>query len=281
MKKNIFFILIIIFLSFFSYLDEAKDAKIHFIDVGEGDAILVETPDGKTILIDTGNLITGFRLIEYLKKHNIFHIDYLIFSHPHPDHIGGAFFVLQMLKVNKIYDNGQDLAEISKTSDLHRWYLKLVRNNNAYNVLQAGDTFLLDGISFKTLWPYRPLMFSDFNANSLVIMVEYLGFRCLLEGDLNPDAEGELLKTEGNLKVDVLKVTHHGGGNIVSDEFLKRVSPRTAIISVDKDNIKGYPSQELLQRLKNFKIIIYRTDINQDIIIKIKKTGKFIITTDK
>ena len=259
----------------------AAELKIHFLDVGEGDSILIETPQGKTVLIDAGNLITGFKVAQYLKNKNINRLDHFIFTHPDPDHIGGVFFVLQMAKAGKIYDNGEDIAGIAQAQDLYRWYVGLVRKNENYSVLKEGDTISLDGVTFKVIWPYRPFIFSDFNANSLVIMVEYKNFRCLLAGDLTIRGEKELLKKGKNLDADILKVGHHGSDDASSQEFLEAVTPKIAIISVNEDNLRGYPSVEVLEKLKRLGSQLYRTDRYGNIVVNISEEGEITVITER
>jgi len=246
----------------------AANLEIHFIDVGEGDSVLIEAPNGETALIDAGNFITGSKVVRYLNNKNIYDLDHLIFTHPHLDHIGGAFFVLQMIEVKNIYDNGEDLFALARRSDTYRWYDDLARKSNKYSVLEAGDSLALGEVKLKVLWPPKPLIFSDFNTNSLVIVIEYRTFSCLLTGDLTSPAEAELLKKESRLRANVLKVGHHGSADANSEEFLKAVLPKISVISVNKDNIRGYPSKEVIQRLGEIGSEVYRTDINGDIIIE-------------
>lgn len=274
MKKLKFILVFILCIFYPLYILEARDClRIHFIDAAEGESILIETPKGRTILIDSGNCITGFRVAEYLKKGNIYTLDHLIFTHPDLDHICGAFFVLQMLKAKNIYDNGQDLTEGAKSSDIYRWHEELVRKDKGYKTLRAKDTISLDGITLRVLWPPQPLPFSDYNANSLVIMMEYGKFRCLLAGDLNTLGEKEILKVkDSRLKADVLKIGHHGASDSNCEEFLTAVSPKIGIISVNKANIRGYPSGEVSGRLKKARVELYRTDKDGDIILNIYQT---------
>ena len=275
--------ILLIFVSFIfsAAFADSRILKIHFLDVGEGDSILIEAPNGGIALIDAGNLITGSRVIEYLNKNNIYDLDYLIFTHPHLDHIGGAFPVLQMIEVKNIYDNGENLFALAKRSDTYRWYDDLVRKSNKYSALGAGDSLALGEVKLKVLWPPKPLIFSDFNTNSLIIVVEYRTFSCLLTGDLTSPAEAELLKKEGGLGADVLKVGHHGSADANSQEFLKAVSPKISVVSVNKDNIRGYPSSEVIQRLEKISSEVYRTDINGDIIIQTEGDGKIIIRKER
>ena len=285
-RKN--WILLILFI-IYAFSSQTQNLKIHFLDVGEGDSILIQTPKGKAVLVDTGNLITGFKVVKYLQKNGIQNLDYLVLTHPHLDHIGGTFFILQMINVKKIYDNGQDLSQLIESFDAYRWYEQLVRENDNYRVLKLGDEFLVDGVKFKILWPPCPFIFSDFNTNSLVIMVEYKKFRCLLSGDLTELGENELLKIGENellksgidIKANILKVAHHGSKDATSEEFLKAVSPSISIISVNRDNIRGYPSEEILRRLKNLGIKIYRTDLNGNVIITVEESGRYSIETER
>lgn len=254
------------FLSSLASSDEA--GRIHFINVGEGDSILLEI-EGKSALIDTGNLVSGPRLVKYLKEKGIEKLDYLILTHPHPDHIGGVFFILPALKVEKIYDNGQDLAGVRKSGAIYRWYEDLVRKRKNYAVLISGDSLSLGSLTLEVLWPPEAPTSSDFNAFSLLIMVKGGGFSCLLTGDLTAAGERELLKREVNLKADLLKVGHHGAEDATSEEFLEAVSPAIAVISVDKDNFWGYPSARVLERLKKAGVKVYRTDREGDIVLSI------------
>ena len=279
MKKV--WILFIFVLFTLSVAAQSQPLKIHFLDVGEGDSILIEAPNGETALIDAGNLITGLKVVRYLNKKNIYDLDYLIFTHPHLDHIGGAFPVLQMIEVKNIYDNGENLFALAKRSDAYRWYDDLVRKSNKHSVLEAGDRLLLGEVKLEVIWPPKPFIFSDFNANSLVIVVEYKTLRCLLTGDLTAPAEVELLKKESHLGADILKVGHHGFDDASSQEFLKEVSPKISIISVNKDNIRGYPSGEVIERLEKMNSEVYRTDINGDIAIQTEGDGEVIIEKER
>lgn len=269
MKRFLPLVLLLFISLFLSTLASSGGAgRIHFIDVGEGDSILLEI-EGESALIDTGNLISGPRLVKYLKGKGIEKLDYLILTHPHPDHIGGVFFILPVLKVEKIYDNGQDLGEVRKTCAIYRWYEDLVRKRENYAVLISGDSLTLGSLTLEVLWPPEVPTSSDFNASSLLIMVKGGDFSCLLTGDLTAPGERELLKREVNLRADVLKVGHHGAEDATSQEFLEAVSPGIAVISVDRDNFWGYPSAKVLERLKKAGVKVYRTDREGDIVLGI------------
>jgi len=269
MKKLFSLVLVLVILgSLCPSVSSDEAGSVHFINVGEGDCILLETR-GKTALIDTGNLVSGPRVVKYLREEGIEKLDYLIITHPHPDHIGGVFFVLPMLKVDKICDNGQDLSGVRKTCEIYRWYEDLVRKRENYTVLISGARLTLGNLTMEVLWPPGLPISSDFNAFSLVIMVRDVGFSCLFTGDLTAWGERELLRKKVNLKADVLKVGHHGAADATTEEFLEAVSPTVAVISVDEANIWGYPSVEVLERLENAGVKIYRTDKDGDIVLSI------------
>lgn len=283
MKKRLVILLIFFLLACWIILSISKpgDLRIHFMDVGRGDAILIQTPKGKTALVDTGDLINGYRVVEYLKSNGIRSIDYLILTHPDLDHMGGAFFVMQMLKVKQVCDNGQDLSKISRYSDVHHLYGQLIRRRKNYRPLKARDHFYLSGVDFKVLWPGRPFDPSGFNPNSLVVMLEYRGFRSLLVGDLTIPSEEKLLESGEDLKADLLKVGHHGINDASSQEFLDAVSPGMIIISVKEPETGSYPSEELMGRLRGLGSKVYRTDKDGDIIFSVNSNGKITVKTKK
>lgn len=270
MKKIRIFVLFGFFIFFVSCAFAQEPVlRIHFIDVGEGDSIFIQVPDGQTLLVDAGNLISGYRAVEYLKESGVQHLDFLIFTHPHLDHIGGAFFVLPMMDVEKVYDNGQDLANLAKYLDVYRWYEELVRSGENYNALNAGERLLLGDVTLDVLWPPQPPVFADFNANSLAIMLKYGDFRCLLTGDLTIPGEEKLLERGLDLKADVLKVGHHGNLDANCEEFLRNVSPGAAVISADDAEYLKHASEEVLGRLTKAGAAIFRTDRDGDVVLTV------------
>lgn len=260
-----------------------EELEIHFLDVGEGDAIFLQS-EKENALIDAGNLITGYQVAEYLKEQKVKKIDHFIVTHPHPDHFGGVFFILPMFNVDKVYDNGQKFHP-EDMLDFYRWYEELFRQRENYTVLKAGDILTIGDWNLEVIWPPEPPeYFPDFNISSLAIKVKAAtttvndSFSCLLSGDIIIPAENELLRRGIDLKSDVLKVGHHGSDAATSDEFLQAVSPEIAIISVNKDNIRGYPAKETIEKLEKTNIRIYRTDINGNIVLRKDKKGLTLIT---
>jgi competence protein ComEC len=265
--RRLSFLLIIIIFSYCAPAScQTDQIRIHFIDVDAGDAVLIETPKGRSILVDAGNYITGFKVANYLKENGIESLDYLILTHPHSDHVGGVFFIMQMLDVVRTFDNGEKLGE----SDMLHWYARLIRENDNYNALKKGDKLNLDGVELRVIWPPKPSIFTGWNDNSLVILLEFGGFRCLFMGDASAVVEEELLKDEETLKADLLKVGHHGYLDGTSEAFLKIVDPKVSVIHVKEDSIYSQISEKVPQRLIGAGSEVYRTD----------KDGTVVITAD-
>jgi competence protein ComEC len=249
-----------------------ESLKINFIDIGEGDAVLIQA-EGENALIDTGGLLTGYKLMDRLLENNAASLKYLIFSHCHFDHTSGGFFIIPKLRIEEIFDNGQRL---DNNNDIERWYGELVRARKNYSQLKKGDRLKLGRASLIVLWPVKPDAASA-NSNSLVIRLAYGKFSCLLAGDLNQAGEKRLLKVGLDLKSDVLKVGHRGFWDATSAEFLTAVSPVLAVISVDQNNRAGAPSPQVLGLLRKKGIKVYRTDKNGDIIIKVDRDGNYSV----
>jgi len=275
MKKLIVVLIVTvsILLFFNASLFNHEFLKIHFLDVGEGDAILIQAQN-ENVLIDTGNLLSGYKIVDYLRKNKVKKIKYLILTHPDLDHISGTFFILPKFAVQKIYDNGQALSD----EDIYRWYETLVRKRQNYAILKKGDKLRLKDINLDILWPANTKQ-GSFNENSLVIKLGDNNFNCLFAGDINKITEQSILSEKLDLKSNILKVGHHGYMDATREEFLEAVSPEVAIISASRK--EKAPSDITLDLLKKKKIKIYRTDTDGNIIVTVEKKKHFTIRTEK
>lgn len=238
-----------------------NELKIYFFDVGEGDASLIITPNGKTILIDSGN--GKIRLDYIIRRLYINKIDYLILSHEHYDHIGGAIELSKNLKVkNIIYSIGNDIEKY------------IVTDANYYR-LSGKNTLNVDGVilNFQTS-SIRKL--NNVNNNSLVIRMKYKNLDVLYTGDIEEEVEKLFLKNNLISNIDVLKVAHHGSNTSSIQEILAKMNAKVSIIQVGK-NSYGHPSSEVLNRLKNTKI--FRNDKSGMIILKYDGKKKLIVNT--
>ncbi|MEW6003064.1 MAG: DNA internalization-related competence protein ComEC/Rec2 [Nitrospirota bacterium] len=243
-------------------LSKGKEINITYLDVGQGDSSVLELPDGKTIVIDTGR--SGREAASFLKYRGKDSIDALILSHSHPDHTGGLSYLLNRFDVKEIWDNGRLILPDNTISDIkHRSLVK-------------GD--MLEGTKYAIyiLHPYPEFYtmygndYDEANNDSLVLKIAGRKKTFLFTGDIEEEAEKEVLQLGRWLKSDVIKVPHHGGKTSSYEPFLKAVSPGIAVISVGRDNSFGHPHKETLDALKGAKI--FRTDI--DGATKIKEAEK-------
>jgi len=235
--------------------------EIHFLDVGQADSILVKTPDGKSMLIDAGNNADGQEVVSYIKKQNISRIDVLVGTHPHEDHIGGMDNVINSFDIDRIY-----MPKVSHTTRTYEDVLTAIKNKGLKVTSPApGTSFSLGEAKCTVLAPNSD-NYDDLNNFSIVIKLEYGNISFLFTGDAEEVSEREMLSKSFDLSADVLKIGHHGSSSSTSPDFLKKVSPKYAVISAGKGNDYGHPSSEVMNRLKNANIPVYRTDENGTIV---------------
>ncbi len=254
----------------------AASTEVVFIDVGEAESTYIKAPDGSIILIDAANPLTAGRLVAFLRSRGVETIDALIITHPHSDHMGGLFQLLSTFTVKRLYDNGQPVDD-SPPCELYRWYRDATKAHPRYSPLRAGDRLRFGGLAIDVLWPER-LSERDWNNNSLVLRVSYGGRSFLLMGDAMAPAEKELLEIAPSaLPADVLKAGHHGSANTLGDSFLDAIAPRYVVISIDRDNLRGYPSPDTLERLKQRGITTLITHSHGNIGFRVWADGRLIL----
>ncbi|MBO4339204.1 MAG: MBL fold metallo-hydrolase [Clostridia bacterium] len=243
---------------------ENKPLSVHFIDVGQGDCTLVKT-ENECILIDCGNSIDGEEISEYLLSHNVKSIEYLVITHPHSDHYGGATRLLDFIKVKNIL-----MPEIPE--ELYkdeRDFLFLVNKINKmeipFTAARAGDEYKI-GDSIITVLPSLTDS-ENLNDVSAVLRLDYKETSFLFMGDSEETNEKNLLNNKANLKCDVLKVGHHGSSKGTSKAFLKETEPLVAVISCGYDNEYGHPGEDVLYRLKKNGVSVLRTDLNGTVVV--------------
>ncbi len=229
---------------------------IHFLDVGQGDSIFIQFPNGETALIDGGTRKSSEKVVKYLKELNIHKIDYLIATHPHEDHIGGLPEVIRNFEIGKVYMPNKTANTVIFEELLREIKAKGLK----INIAKGGDSIIDESnIKFLILAPNRE-DYENTNDFSIVTKIEYLNTSFLMTGDAEKSAEEDMLKAGYNLKADVLKVAHHGSNSSTTIDFLKKVKPDYSIISVGKDNSYGHPHEEVLDRIKYIGSEILRTD---------------------
>lgn len=254
--KKILFILILLFLSSCTSKD-IKGLKVSYIDVGEGDSILIQYKD-KNFLIDGGPLNSKDRLEIYLKKQGVKKIDCLFITHPHEDHIGGLPNIIDEFKVSNIYtSNAKSSAPcfFQLQSSINKKNIKVT------NLLNGAKLIVDKNLSFNIISPEKE-EYDNLNNYSLVINLKFLKKNFLFMGDGEKEIESNILSNYSNLKCDVLKIGHHGSSTSTTLNFIGRVNPKIGIISCGLNNSFGHPSKITLEILKKRNINFFRTDID-------------------
>jgi competence protein ComEC len=249
------------------YGENNGDLSIYFFDVGQGDSSLL-TFNNKTILIDAGDVDMGDRVVANLHAVNVTHIDLLVATHPHADHIGGMQKVLDNFPVGQVLDSG-----IPHPSPVYENFLSTVeRKHIPYRVASQGQTIDLDPrLRILVLSPPEKRIGDDLNANSIVLRISYGTINFLFNGDASADTEDALIRSGYPLDAEILKVGHHGSQYSSSPAFIDRVHPEIAVISVGKDNSYGHPNKQTLDTLAGDGAIVYRTD--RDGTIRVRSDG--------
>jgi competence protein ComEC len=273
-KKDVFVVLGILFglniLAWLAVYDLNKPqlVEVIFFDVGQGEAIFIETPSRHQILIDGG---PGSLILEKLAESLPFWdrtIDLIILTHPEHDHLAGLIEVLKRYKVENILWTGV----LKDTAEYKEWQ-RLIREERAETVIaKAGQKIILSNselnIFIDVLYPLEDLEGQEpknSNNTSIVAKLIFGENSFLFTGDAYKSVEEELVDKKTDLASDVLKVGHHGSKTSSSEEFIKKVSPEIAVISAGKDNLYQHPHQETLDTLEKYGIKILRTDKDGDI----------------
>lgn len=257
------------------------DLELHFIDVGQGDAILVSLPGGRNMLVDAGGwpgeLETGEGagdrvVVPYLRHLGVNRLDVLLITHPHEDHAGGVRGVTERIPVNMVVVSPAGLA--AGGPQVAPAYTKLLEwleeGGRPVLAASAGDLINLDpDVRIQVLAPPASLLNStrsDLNNASLVLRLDYGNTSVLLTGDIEVEAQAWLLATGAPLEVDLLKVPHHGS-RFSEQKFFTTASPRIAVICVGARNNFGHPDRQLLDLLEAQGALVYRTDLNGAVIV--------------
>ena len=247
-------------------VNEKSALKVHFIDVGQGDSMLIQfpSPNPGVMLIDAGQASKGATVVSYLKSQDVKQIDWLVATHPDPDHIGSMPKVLDSFPVKKVF-----MPRTTHTTQTYENFLLAVKRKGLTitDARHGVEVMRAEGLDVRFIGP-RGTTYEQMNDWSAILRVEFGSTVFLFTGDGEARSESEmLLASDIPPKADVLKVPHHGSNDACSDSFISVVSPRYAVIPVGKDNPYGHPSKRVLASLTRAKITVFRTDLDGTVII--------------
>jgi competence protein ComEC len=254
------------FLTTYSNKNTQPDAHklfVHYIDVGQGDCILVQV-NNKNLLIDSGPNSDKKKLFNYLSNLDLKKLDYVIATHPHEDHIGNMADIINDYNISEFY-----APKVQTTTKTFENMIESLKDKNLkIHVLKKGTNSIdLGENTTVTVFSPNKDNYENLNNYSPVIKVNYGNTSFLFTGDAEKDIENEILDNNEDISADVLKVGHHGSSTSTSKRFLNKVNPSIAVISVGKDNDYNHPNDDTIKRLIENKAIIYRTDKDGTVII--------------
>ena len=264
-------VFIALVLYFFSELEPGYTGRaetdgqlvVHYIDVGQADSILLAC-EGQTMLIDGGNVEDSSLVVSYLKEQGIEYLDYVICTHAHEDHVGGLSGPLNTCNAGQVF-----CPVTEYDSNAFRSFLKYTKGQGlSLTRPEVDDSFLLGEARVTVLGPRKD--YDDTNNTSIVLRVDHGENSFLFTGDMETAAEKDLMEAGCDLDVDVLKVGHHGSSTSTGYVFLRQIMPEYGIISCGTGNTYGHPHNEVISRLYDAGVTVYRTD----------KQGTIVVTSD-
>lgn len=229
--------------------------EVHFIDVGQADAALVLC-GGASMLIDGGNVADSSLIVSYLADQGVERLDYVVDTHAHEDHVGGLAGALAKYGAGHVYAPVTEYGSKAFGDFLHY--------AGGVEVPVPGDSWTVGEAAVTVLGPVEA--YDETNDTSIVLRLDFGETSFLFTGDMEREAEADLLDSGADVAADVLKVGHHGSDTSTSYPFLRAVAPETAVISVGEGNSYGHPTEAVLSRLRDAETALYRTDMQGTVV---------------
>ncbi len=253
------------------------EAQVHFIDVGQGDCTLVISGED-SLLIDTGEKENAEKICQYMKKNGVDSLDYMLLTHPHSDHMGGASDIIKSIEVeNVILPRVSD--DMTPTTRFYENFLDAVSEKGMkMTAAEVGAKYEIGNCSLELIAPVRD--YDDLNNYSVSAVLSHGDNTFLFTGDVEKKAEKDILENGGFSDVDVYSAAHHGSSTSNSKAVLDVINPEYIVISCGADNSYGHPHDEILDRFEDYADEIYRTDLNGTVVFRSSEDG-FEIETEE
>ncbi len=251
---------------------QAQTLELRFLDVGQGDAALIVTPEGKKVLVDAGPGASP--IVPYLRSHHYDTLDLVVASHNHSDHIGGMPDVLTTTAVRYYLDNG-----IPHTTATYQRTIRAVQASGAQYLAASARTITLGSARLRVLPP--PSRQVDQNNGSVGLLLEYGQFRALLTGDSERDELQYWLQYDSVPQVTVVKAAHHGSPNGTTAAWIAATRPQVVVVSVGAGNSYGHPSLDVIEQWRGAGARVYRTDQDGAVILQAKRDGSYIVLNER
>ena len=267
MKKNL---LVILLWLASSPATMAYERSFHVLDVGEGQAVLLRNND-RAILIDPGHAGAAIGVLKRIESLAINHLDYLILTHLHPDHSSGYFRIHEAFSGARVLDSCHPDGSVN-TLDIVRWVNEALNKNTRRSCVKKGDQFNWQSFNIRFLWPNtRPESNSGLNHTSLVTLIESEETALLIMGDADAAAEKIIMETQTLPDIDVLVAGHHGSKHANSESWMKQIRPQISVVSVNKNNIRHYPSAKTLDILARYSNRVFVTAQEGEFVFQIER----------
>lgn len=250
----------------------SEGLEVLFIDVGQADAALLSS-GGHHMLIDGGNREDSDKIYTVLKSRGVEQLDYVVCTHAHEDHVGGLPAAISNFSVGKVFCSVDQYD-----SDVFKTFVEKTREKElSVTIPELYDTYTLGEANIIFIGPCEQS--DETNNMSLVLKVYHGDNSFLFTGDAEYDSEKAIIESGADISCDVLKVGHHGSSTSTSYRFLYEANPKYAVISVGKDNSYGHPHDEVMSRLSDADVTVYRTDLSGDVLVK--SDGKELVFETK
>lgn len=259
----------------FDTIPDGDTLKVHYIDVGQGDCQLIVS-SSETVLIDCGEREYSERVIGYIRALGIGRLDYVVVSHPHTDHMGGMSYILDEFDIGTVIMPKIKDSILPTTNAFQRMLKSIDTKGIKTDYAEAGKRYGIGSATMTVLSPVKD--YDDLNNYSVVVKIVHGENSFLFTGDIEKQAEADILSSGADVSATVLKAAHHGSGSSSHSAFIDAAAPEYVVIEVGQGNDYGHPHKETLKWIRDRNLKLYRTDLNGNIIFTSTGSGLTVNT---